>query len=268
MQNLYQQAKECFLLADPDEKMAKTQQLVGLWQGAGLEWQEGELPLRLTQPGRLQRPVVVQPRELNKRRLGTVEGRAAMIHALAHIEMTAVNLAWETVYHYRDMPREFYDDWIIAAGEESLHFLALRERIRELGFDYGDFPVHNQLWEMALKTGDELMHRMGIVHRVFEARALDVVPKTMKKFAQLGDKAMVDTLTMIANDEVGHVSAGTRWFRYRCAQQGLDADKTFFELLTRYIKGPPKGPFNRELRLQAGFSENEIRHLQNGQAQR
>ena len=266
MQNLYQQAKACFLIADPDKKMARTQELVGLWRGASLNWQEGETPQRLIQPGRLLLPEIVMPKDLKRRRLGSIEGRAAMIHAMAHIELTAVNLAWETVYHYRDMPREFYDDWVITAGEESIHFLALRDRIRELGFDYGDFPVHDQLWQMALETGDDLMHRMGIVHRVLEARALDVVPKTMKKFAQLGDKAMVDTLTMIANDEVGHVSAATRWFRYRCAQQGLDADKTFFELVSRYLNGPPKGPFNRELRLRAGFSEYEIEQLQASQS--
>ncbi len=261
MQNLYQQGKACFLLADPDEKLAKTLELVSAWKSGGLEWLEGEPPLRLDQPGRLARPEIVVPSELNKRNMRSVEGRASLIHSMAHIELTAVNLAWDSVYRYRDMPRQFYDDWVIAAGEESVHFFALRDRLRELGYDYGDFPAHDGIWKMALSTADDLMHRMGIVHRVFEARALDVVPRTIEKFNRKGDKAMVDTLTMIANDEVGHVSAATRWFRYRCEQEGLDSDKSFFDLLARYMKGPLKGPFNREIRIKAGFSENEIRWL-------
>jgi uncharacterized ferritin-like protein (DUF455 family) len=260
--NLYHQAKSCFLLSDPDEKLAKTLELVEGWRSGGLEWREGEKPQKLNQPGRLERPEIVKPRELNRRRTGKVEGRAAMIHAMAHIELTAVNLAWDNIYRYRDMPRAFYDDWVQTAGEESTHFFALRDCMRELGFDYGDFPVHNGLWEMALSTADDLMHRMAIVHRVLEARALDVVPKTIKKFAAMGDAKMVSTLTMIVNDEVGHVNAGTRWFHYRCEQEKLAADETFFSLVKHYLHGPLKGPFNRELRLQAGFSENEIDQLQ------
>jgi len=262
MRNIYEQAKTCFLLADPDEKLAVTLDLVGDWNAKRLEWEEGEEPVLLNQPGRLNKPEIISPRDLPRRRLGSVEGKGAMIHALAHIELTAVNLAWDSVYRYRGMPRDYYDDWVIAAGEEARHFFALREQLRELGFDYGDFPAHEELWQMAVSTADDLMHRMGVVHRVFEARALDVVPRTMKKFDNVGDKAMVDVLTMIANDEVGHVSAATRWFRYRCEQEGLEPDSTFFKLVKQYIHSPLKGPFNLEIRSRAGFSENELAQLQ------
>lgn len=115
---------------------------------------------------------------------------------------------------------------------------------------------------MAVTTADDLMDRMAIVHRVFEARALDVVPNTLKKFDQFGDHEMVKTLTIICNDEVGHVSSGTRWFRYRCKQEHLDPDTTFFALLKKYLKGPLRGPFNNEIRLQTGFSENELDYLE------
>ena len=258
MQNLYDQAKECFLQADPDEKLAQTERLVSHWRAGQLQWQDGEAPLLLNRPGRLTKPELVAQQQLPRRRLGSVEGKAAMIHALAHIELTAVNLSWDAVYRYRGMPRDYYQDWVLAAGEEATHFLALREQLRVLGFDYGDFPAHDELWQMAVTTADDVLDRMGIVHRVFEARALDVVPKTMKKFELQGDRAMVKVLTMIANDEVGHVSAATRWFRYRCGEQGLEPDATFIRLVKQYMPWPLKGPFNTDLRLQAGFSENEL----------
>lgn len=262
MDNLYQQAKACFLLAAPDDKIALTYSTVTAWQNNKLEWREGERPLLLNEPGRLAQPEIVMPRDLPKRNIGSEKGRAALIHALAHIELTAINLAWDSIYRYREMPMAYYNDWVQCAQEEAGHFEMLRRHLRDMGYDYGSFPAHNELWKMAVTTADELMDRMAIIHRVFEARALDVVPNTLKKFDQLGDREMVKTLTTICNDEIGHVSAGTRWFHYRCEQEQLDPDSTFFELLKRYLKGPLSGPFNHPIRLQSGFSENELAYLE------
>ena len=262
MQNIYEQSRKALLLSDPDEKLELTMQLSSRWAAGELEWHEGEAPQQLNEPGRPEKPEFVSPAAVNKRKMGKEEGRAALIHALAHIELTAVNLALDSVYRYRDMPQEYYSDWMQCAGEEATHFLALRERLREMGYDYGSFTAHNELWNMAVDTADDMMDRMGIVHRVFEARALDVVPKTIKKFDNLGDQKMVKILTMIANEEVGHVSSGTRWFQYRCAEKGLDPDTTFIELLWKYMKGPLKGPFNHEIRMQAGFSANELQLME------
>ena len=258
MQNLYDQTKDAFLLSDPDQKIELTHQVVSRWNAGELEWQEGEAPLLLNEPGRPEKPEIVSPADVNKRKFGKEEGRAALIHALAHIELTAVNLALDSVYRYRDMPKEYYADWMQCAGEEANHFIALRSRLREMGYDYGSFSAHGELWNMAVDTADDMLERMGIVHRVFEARALDVVPKTIKRFDQLGDKKMVDVLTMIANEEIGHVSSGTRWYHYQCNQRQLDPDTTFIDLLWKYMKGPLKGPFNHEVRIQAGFTANEL----------
>jgi len=262
MQNLFQQAKGCFLAADPEYKVALTFDAAGEWFADNLTWREGEAPEIINEPGRLEKPEIVLPRDLGKRKLGSLEGRAALVHSLAHIELTAVNLAWDTIYRYRDMPKEYYDDWVQCAREEAGHFMMLRGRLKEMGFDYGSFPAHNELWKMAVTTADDLMDRMGVVHRAFEARALDVIPGALKKFENLKDSEMVKVLTTICNDEIGHVNSGTRWFHYRCQQENLDPDTTFFKLLEKYMTKPLAGPFNREARLKAGFSENEMDYLE------
>lgn len=261
MANLYDLARDCVLGADVDEKLDTTDALVSRWQAGELARREAEPPEPIPAPGRPQALTVVSPNGVKKRKFGSVKGRAALIHALAHIELTAVDLAWDTVYRYRDLPDQFYSTWIQAAGEEALHFRLLRKALHDLGFEYGDFPAHAELWKMSVTTGHELMDRMAIVHRVLEARALDVVPNTREKFLQLGDQHMVAALTRIANDEIGHVGAGTTWFRYRCQQCHLDPDSTFFSLIQRYLNRSLKGPFDHDLRRQAGFSEAELKRL-------
>jgi len=263
MNNIYLHAKNCFLAADPEEKAALTVDAASSWFAGDLDWKEGEPVELLNEPGRLDKPEIVMPKDVGKRKLGSQVGRAALIHSLAHIELTAVNLAWDTIYRYRDMPKEYYNDWVQCAREEAGHFIMLRDRLRDMGFDYGSFPAHNELWKMAINTADDLMDRMGVVHRVFEARALDVIPGSLKKFEKFNDTEMIKTLTIICNDEVGHVSSGTRWFHYRCKQENLDPDTTFFRLLEKYLSGPLAGPFNRQDRLKAGFSESEMDYLEN-----
>ncbi len=264
MDNLYRQARHCLLLSDPDEKMALTMELFASWENGSLEWKDGEPPEPDINPGRQERLTLVSPDSVPKRGFGSETRRAALIHALTHIELTAVNLAWDTVYRYRGLPREYYDDWIHTAADETRHFLALRDRLRVMGFDYGDFPAHDRLWQHAVETADDLMDRMAIVHRVMEARALDVVPRTLERFRAIGDPETAAVLTDVANDETAHVGAGTRWFRYRCCEEGVDPDQKFFELVMQYIGHYPKGPFNHDARSKAGFSENEMALLETG----
>ncbi|MDO6565116.1 ferritin-like domain-containing protein [Amphritea sp. 1_MG-2023] len=262
LQNLYARTKEAFLTADPDLKIELTRQTVSRWNAGELEWQEGDAPEFLQQPGQLDKPEIVAPAEVNERKMSKEEGRAALIHALAHIELTAVNLALDSVHRYRHMPKAFYADWMQCAAEEANHFVALRGRLREMGYDYGSFKAHGELWSMAIDTADDMLERMGIVHRALEARALDVVPKAIQRFDQLGDNKMVDILSMIGNEEIGHVCSGTRWYHYQCQQRHLEPNQTFIDLLWKYMKGPLKGPLNYEARLKAGFSAEEMKMIE------
>ena len=267
MKNLYQEAKNCFLMVDPDEKLQLSLDIAAAWDNGLLEWQEGdplleELPVQLNQPGHLDKPVLVDVSKVKNRGFKSIQQRASLIHSLAHIELTAVNLAWDSVYRYRHLPKEYYDDWIQTGREEAQHFYLLRKSLRDMGYDYGDFPAHNELWQMAVTTAADLMARMAIVHRVLEARALDVVPFSVEKFRSIGDRQTADSLVIIANDEIGHVNSGARWFRYRCEQEQVDPDKMFFTLLKKYLKSTPRGPFNREARMKAGFSLAEMQELE------
>lgn len=266
MKNVYEEAKDCFLTADPDEKLAHSLEIAAAWDAGLLEWQDGDsvlqAPLQLDQPGRLDKPLLVEANKVKNRGFKSIQQRAALIHALAHIELTAVNLSWDSVYRYRHLPKDYYDDWIQTAREETQHFYLLRQSLQDMGYDYGDFPAHNELWQMAVTTADDLMARMAIVHRVLEARALDVVPFSVEKFRDIGDRKTSESLIIIANDEIGHVNAGARWFRYRCEQEQVDPDTMFFTLIKKYLRSSPRGPFNREARLKAGFSLAEMQELE------
>jgi uncharacterized ferritin-like protein (DUF455 family) len=263
MKNLYQEASRCFLMDDPDDKLALSLDIVAAWKNKQLEWAEGGEPvIQYSMPGRLQKPELVDASKVKNRGFKSIQQRASLIHALAHIELTAVNLSWDSVYRYRHMPREYYDDWIKTAGEETQHFYLLRQSLRDMGYDYGDFPAHNELWQMAVETADDLMARMAIVHRVLEARALDVVPFSVGKFRDIGDRKTADSLIIIANDEIGHVNAGARWYRYRCEQKQVEPHTMFFSLIKKYLRSSPKGPFNREARLKAGFTMEEMQELE------
>ena len=261
MKSLYEQAKKCFLSPDPEEKLQISLQTASDWEAGLLDYKEGETPGQFDLPGRLDKPPFVVVHKVKKRGFKSIQQRAALIHALTHIELTAVNLAWDSIYRYRGLPREYYDDWVQTGKEESQHFYLLKKSLNDMGYDYGDFPVHDELWQMAVTTADDLMARMAIVHRVLEARALDVVPFAVDKFRSIGDKETADSLIIIANDEIGHVNAGSRWFRYRCEQEKVNSDEMFFKLINKYLKSTPKGPFNREARMKAGFSLHEMHEL-------
>src|SRR5690606_35943379 len=216
-------------------------------------------PIRM--PGRPPRPRLVHPRDLPKRGVGSVEGRAAFIHAITHIELNAVDLAWDAAYRFRGMPRDYYADWVRIADDEARHFLMLRERLRALGHDYGDFDAHNGPWEMCEKTAHDGLARMALVPRVLEARGLDVTPGMSVRLRAAGDDATAEVLEVILREEVSHVAAGSRWFRWHCERRGLVPEPTFRQLLAGYARAVLHGPFNVEARCAAGFSGEELEAL-------
>lgn len=277
MKNIFDIAAQCLAECDPARKAQFTRESAARWRAgeyilgryddktSPLPLGEGQgegssipPPEPIGEPGRPARPPLVSPRELPKRGFNTVEGRAALIHAVAHIEFNAINLAWDAVYRFRDMPRLYYSDCVRVADEEAYHFTLLRGRLQSLGYDYGDFTAHNGLWEMARDTAHDVLIRMALVPRVLEARGLDVTPGMMARLRAAGDEETVGLLEIILRDEIGHVEIGSRWFRYACEQRGLTPEPTFRELIDRYMKGRIKGPFHRDARLQAGFSETEL----------
>ena len=212
-------------------------------------------------PGRPEKPHLVPPKHVQRRAMHTAEGRAALIHALAHIEFNAINLALDAVWRFAGMPEDYYRDWLQVAKEEAYHFLLLRTHLQNLGFDYGDFDGHNSLWEMVEKTQFDVLARMALVPRTLEARGLDATPPLKQKLMQAGDHAAAAILDIILRDEIGHVAIGNRWFQYLCDQRGVDIVTTFEALREHYQAPKLRPPFNLEARKQAGFSEIELAYL-------
>ena len=186
--NIFSVAFRCLMEPDPDRKVAQTRDLARRWRNHELAVGDWDAPVPIPEPGRPPKPELVHPKHLPRRTLAHDAGRAALIHAVTHIEFNAINLAWDAVYRFRDLPTAYYDDWIGVADDEARHFLALRGRLRELGFEYGDFPAHNGLWDMALRTADDPLSRMALVPRVLEARGLDVTPAMIERFRAAGDE--------------------------------------------------------------------------------
>ena len=201
---------------------------------------------------------MIAPHQVPRRRTDTPAGRAALIHALAHIEFNAINLALDAAHRFAGMPPAYYADWLSVADEEALHFELLSAHLATLGFAYGDFPAHNGLWDMALKTAHDPLVRMALVPRVLEARGLDATPLIVDKLKAAHDTRMVEILAVIERDEIGHVAIGSRWFGWLCAARGLQPDTTFRQLLVDYDAPPLKPPFNLAARRRAGFSESEL----------
>ena len=260
--DLHSAARACLAASDPDRKCTLTRATWARLQAGQLTIRPAAHGASLDQPGRPVHPELVPPRDLPKRRLSGVDGRAALLHALAHIEFNAVNLAWDAVCRFAGMPEQFYRDWASVADEEAYHFSLLRERLRELGRDYGDLPAHNGLWAMALQTRDDALVRMALVPRVLEARGLDVTPGMMERLREAGDMRSAALLEIILRDEIGHVAIGTHWFHYLCEQRGLEPRATFLELLRAHMSGQIRGPFHREARERAGFSAAELDDLE------
>lgn len=249
---------------DPNRKADEVSTLFKAW-GRGALWldREAEYHPQDLIPGRPQRPELVPPLEVKQRSMQTIEGRAALIHALTHIEFNAINLALDAIWRFPGMPADYYDDWLRVAAEESLHFSLLATHLKNLGFCYGDFPAHNSLWDMAEKTCGDILARIALVPRTFEARGLDASPPIRARLAQAGDQTAAEILDIILRDEIGHVAIGNRWFAWLCDRRGLDPISTYAVLTTEYKAPPLRGPFNFEARRAAGFSEAELAALTN-----
>jgi len=245
---------------DPELKVKKTRQLASDLRAEKLAWHWSEAEL-IEQPGKPEKPKLVAPRKVPRRSMKSEQGRQALIHAITHIEFNAINLALDALYRFADMPRQFYLDWMLVAEEEALHFSLLRAHLQTLGADYGDFPAHNGLWEMALKTQQAVLERMALVPRVLEARGLDVTPGIIEKLQQVPDQRAVEILRIIQRDEIGHVKIGNQWFLYACEQRGVDPRATFKALLDEHMGGSLRGPFDEVARLQAGFTQSELDEL-------
>lgn len=257
-----QAALDALRLADPAAKAAAAQALAEDLGAGRMRLNAAamlEAPAGL--PGRPTRPRLVSPAAVPRRSPTTPQGRAALMHAVAHIEFNAINLALDAVWRFEGLPEAYYRDWIRIAAEEALHFGLVRDHLRHLGHDYGDFDAHDGLWEMVARTAQDVTARMALVPRTLEARGLDATPPMQRKLAQAGDTAAVAILDVILRDEVGHVAVGNHWYRWLCARDGLDPLTHYETLSTRHRAPRLKGPFNLEARTRAGFTAEEIRAL-------
>ncbi len=221
-----------------------------------------QFPVPAGIPGRPEQPVLVPHQQLKPRPVHTLEGRATLLHALAHIEFNAINLACDIVWRFAGLPEAFYRDWALVAREEALHYQLLATHLQDLGYAYGMFPAHNGLWEMAEKTQDDLLARLALVPRTLEARGLDAAPPIRAKLVAAGDRRAGEILDIILRDEVGHVAIGNHWYGWLCRERGLDPVATYAELARRYGAPRLRGPFNLSARRAAGFSEAELAALQ------
>jgi len=249
------------VLAEPEveAKLAGAARLWAQWQAGGLAPDDFGIAIDLA--GIPDRPLLADPRSMPRRELNGAENHAALIHSLAHIEFNAINLALDAAQRFAGLPHEFHADWLKVAAEEAYHFRLLRDHLRELGRDYGDFPAHAGLWEMAQRTAHDPLARMALVPRLMEARGLDVTPDIQRKLTGFGDRAGAAILDVILRDEIGHVATGDRWFRWLCEGRRLDPQATFLQLLATPGVPRPRRPFNVPARLQAGFSAGELAGL-------
>ncbi|MBP7259417.1 MAG: ferritin-like domain-containing protein, partial [Neisseria sp.] len=246
---------------NPQQKCALTQAAFDGWQAGGLRRRQAAAAQDFRWAGRPQKPDLVAPDQVQKRKMSTPEGYAAMLHAICHIEFNAINLALDAAYRFRTLPPAFTADWLRVAKEEAYHFSLMRGRLNAHGFDYGDFEAHNHLWDMAYKTAFDPLLRMALVPRVLEARGLDVTPAIRAKVAQRGDAATCDVLDIIYRDEIGHVQTGNNWYGYLCAERGLEPVALFRALISRYDLFIFRGHVNIEARERAGFSRFELAML-------
>ena len=263
---LFSQLQAALLATDPSTKCALTQSLQQAALADELQWDMDAPCLDFARAGQPDKPLLVDPKQVKPRKMATSEGYAALLHAVAHIEFNAINLALDAAYRFRGIAPEFQLDWLRVAAEEAQHFCLMRERLQAHGYDYGDFEAHNYLWDMAYKTAYDPLLRMALVPRVLEARGLDVTPAMRAKIEQKGDTETCAVLDIIYRDEVGHVKVGNEWYHHLCHQRGLDALDLFKQLIQRYDLFLFRGHLNVEARERAGFSAFELSLLQDFQA--
>ena len=254
-------------LCDPDleQKLARVAALQARQASLSIAADE-VLPAPAALPGRPARPELIDPAQVPQRSVHTPDGRAALIHAICHIEFNAINLALDAVWRFAGMPEDFYRDWLRVAIEEAYHFSLLHEHLQtHFGHRYGDFPAHDGLWAMCEKTRDDITARMALVPRTMEARGLDATPLIQRKLRAVGTPdalAACDILDIILRDEIGHVAIGNRWYRWLCERQGLEPVAHYRMLVRQYGAPRLKGPFNTAARQRAGFTDAELAALE------
>ncbi len=252
--SLAEAARVVLLSAEPTDKCKAARRFADAWKtGAISTIGHAEMPSR---PARPTRPLLLPPRDMPRRRKGGFKGRVALLHAIAHIELNAVDLAWDIIgrFTHEPMAPRFYDDWVAVADDEARHFGLLADRLAALGASYGDLPAHDGLWQSAQKTAHDVLARLAIVPLVLEARGLDVTPAMATSLRAAGDEESAAVLDIIYTEEIGHVAAGWHWFEALCKARGLDPTITFRALVSHYHSGPPKPPFNHEARARAGLA--------------
>jgi uncharacterized ferritin-like protein (DUF455 family) len=255
------QALKVLCMAQPEAKADEARALLAASRaGAALDAQAGLVP-EAPLPGRPPRPRLVAADQVPRRSPFTDEGRAALLHAICHIEFNAINLALDAVWRFAGLPEAYYRDWLQVAGEEAMHFTLLLGHLRGMGRDYGDFDAHDGLWRMAEKTRDDFTARMALVPRTLEARGLDATPPIQAKLRKAGDLRAVEILDVILRDEIGHVAIGNRWYAWSCEREGLDKVAHYAALAAQYGAPRQKGPFNVDARRAAGFDEAELANL-------
>ena len=268
MAELYAALEAALLEADPPAKCRRVRELKRAWLEGVVTLDHRCQILPLDDPGRPAQPELVDPRRLERRSSATPEGRVRLLHAFAHIEFNAINIALDAIYRFREMPREFIADWLKVADEEATHYGLLSHELKRRGSAYGAYSAHRGLWDMVCRTREDPLLRMALVPRVMEARGLDVTPAMIERFRQAGDGAAVEALEIIYRDEIGHVRIGNHWYEWLCRARGVDPARTFRELVERYLDGRLRGPFNRAARLEAGFAADELEALEAAARQR
>lgn len=259
---LRQRALQALCTVDPREKAALARELHAQAAGLALSPSVPEPPAAL--PGRPERPRLVHPARVPRRSPARPEGLAALLHAIAHIEFNAINLALDAAWRFEGMPVQFHHDWLRVGAEEAYHFTLLTEHLATLGHGYGDFEAHDGLWLMCDRTAGDVVARMALVPRTLEARGLDATPQIQQKLRQAGSPAAlraVDILDVILRDEVGHVAIGNHWYRWLCEREGLDPVTHYGVLVERHAAPRLHPPFNTEARRRAGFSPEELAWL-------
>jgi uncharacterized ferritin-like protein (DUF455 family) len=254
-QTLAEAALGVLSTADPAAKAAASRAAAAAWRADDFEAIGTTAPP--DRPARPTRPELRRPGDMPKRGAGgSAAGRIALLHAIAHIELNAIDLAWDIVARFAgaDLPRPFFDDWVRVADEEAQHFTLLSGRLAALGAAYGDLPAHDGLWEAAQATAHDLLARLAVVPLVLEARGLDVTPRMIARMERFGDHETAAVLTTIYEEEIGHVATGMRWFAHECARRDLAPEPTWRALVARHFKGGLKPPFNDAARARAGMA--------------
>ena len=256
-------ATTAILSADLDIKTRLAQETATRWFERRLSLRSPLDPPLAERPGRPEKPELVPPKAVGKRSLHTVNGRIATLHAIAHIELNAVDLALDIVARFATapVPNSFFDGWMQVAFEEAKHFRMVRARLNDLGAEYGDMPAHDGLWQAAHSTRNDLTARLAVVPLILEARGLDVTPSLQAKMRESGDLETAAILDVIYNDEKGHVAVGAKWFRFLCARERKDPAATFQQLVRANFRGSLKAPFNDVARAEAGLTPSFYRSL-------